>query len=300
MEKSIFNPRIDTLCFCGGGMKGIVYYGILKHLESNNHINMDDITTYSGTSVGGIIGFLFCIGYTIQEIIEFILHFNFNIIQTEPNCENIFINYGICSSHKLVTALEHFLKHKYDVTDITFIELYKLTNKKLIIIGTNITDNCEEVFDYINTPNMSVMIALQITSCIPVLFTPIVYNDKYYVDGGVANCFPIKYCNKDTTLGLFVYTNKREIDSLKNVLLSCLAVLLNISYKDHLNHHNIISITNLTINPDDFDLTQDVKQGLIDNGINIAKEFINNYNKKEKEMVSITPSGIELKLNIDI
>lgn len=300
MEESIFNPKIDTLCLCSGGMKGIIYYGILSHLESNHHINMDDINTYVGSSVGGMIGFLFCIGYTIQEIIEFILHFNFNIIQTEPNCENIILNYGICSSHKMIIALEHFLKHKYDMADITFIELYKLTNKKLLMIGTNITDSCEEVFDYINTPNMSVMIALQITSCIPVLFTPILYNNKYYVDGGIINSFPIKYCNKDTTLGIFLNTNKREIDSLKNVVLSCIGILQNVPYMEHLNHHNIITIKNTNINSDDFDLTSDVKQGLINDGINIAKEFINTFKKKEKELVSITSTGIEIKLNIDI
>jgi predicted patatin/cPLA2 family phospholipase len=292
--------NIDTLCLCSGGMKGIVYFGILSYLETNKFINLNNIHTYAGSSVGGLIGFLFSIGYSVNEMIDFTLNFNFASIQTELNCEDIFTNYGICSNHKIVIILEHFLKHKYNIIDITFIDLYKLTGKKLVIIGTNISDSCYEVFDYNNTPDMSVMLALKITSCIPVLFEPILYKNKYYVDGGIGNAFPINYCNINTTLGLYVITRNRKIDSIKNVMLSCITILQNVPYKERIEYNNVIKIENIDINFDEFDASKERKQELIDRGINIANDYINNFKKKEKELVSITPNGIELKLNIDI
>jgi patatin-like phospholipase/acyl hydrolase len=48
----------DTLCFSGGGIKGIIFVGILKHLKDINFIDMDNITTFIGTSIGSIISFI--------------------------------------------------------------------------------------------------------------------------------------------------------------------------------------------------------------------------------------------------
>ncbi len=54
------------LALSGGGAKGLAHIGVIKALEENN-IPIDYIT---GTSIGSIVGMLYCIGYSPDEMIE--------------------------------------------------------------------------------------------------------------------------------------------------------------------------------------------------------------------------------------
>ena len=93
---------IDTLCFSGGGVKGFAIIGVLEYLEKNNNLDILLIKNYVGTSCGAIISFLLSINYSINEIKEFILNFNFNILINDIDIDNIFINYGIDNGNKII------------------------------------------------------------------------------------------------------------------------------------------------------------------------------------------------------
>ena len=54
------------LVLSGGGAKGLAHIGVLKALEENN-IPIDYVT---GTSMGSIIGALYALGYTTDEMSE--------------------------------------------------------------------------------------------------------------------------------------------------------------------------------------------------------------------------------------
>jgi NTE family protein len=263
---------IDTLCFSGGGIKGFAIIGILEYLEKNNKINISLIKNVVGTSCGAIISFLLSINYTINEIKEFILNFNFNILINNIDIENIFINYGIDNGNKVIYMLESFLKNKYNLNDITFNEHYKLTNKQLIIIGTNYTKSCEEVFNYIITPNMSVITAIRISISIPLIFTPVLYNDNYYVDGALVNNFPINYCNIQNTIGINITTlnNNNKLDDITTFINNCMHIILKKQY----NSLNIIELNIINYNAINFDISFKEKEELINNGYNIASKYM--------------------------
>ena len=54
------------LVLSGGGAKGAAHIGVIKALEENN-IPIDYIT---GTSIGAIIGSLYAMGYSPEEMLE--------------------------------------------------------------------------------------------------------------------------------------------------------------------------------------------------------------------------------------
>ena len=54
------------LALSGGGAKGLAHIGVIKALEEND-IPIDYV---SGTSIGSIVGMLYCIGYSPEEMIE--------------------------------------------------------------------------------------------------------------------------------------------------------------------------------------------------------------------------------------
>jgi predicted acylesterase/phospholipase RssA len=180
--------------------------------------------------------------------------------------------------------IKQLLKNMFNVEDITLLELYNLTKKEFIIIGTNFTNGIETAFSYKTHPNMSVITALRITISIPYMFTPVLYEGDYYVDGGITNNFPINWCNQETTLGIYVKgTVKNNINNIIDIYSGCFCIMFDASVdmvvKDF---NNIITIVNTEEMNEkgfsNFDLTDDYKKYLLDLGYSCAKIWYDEYN----------------------
>jgi predicted patatin/cPLA2 family phospholipase len=272
----------DTICLSGGGTSGIIFIGTLKYLQKKKFINLSLIQNWVGTSIGAVICFLFTLNYNIEEIIEFILEFNFKNIDPEMDIENILEYLGFNDGFKIMFIITNFLIKKYDLNDITFDEHYKLTNKKLTIIGTNFSKGIEGCFNYLQTPNMSVITALRISISIPIIFTPVLYNNDYYVDGAIINNFPINKCNITTTLGIYIkYSCCNKMNNLSNIILGCISIFSDtVSLKDcPINTLNIIEINNKTQNLINFNFNKESKLELFKIGKNYGKNYIKNINE---------------------
>ena len=80
------------LVLSGGGAKGAAHIGVIKALEENN-IPIDYIT---GTSIGAIIGSLYAMGYSPEEMLELMLSKEFSYWQTGTRPRNSRISPSIC------------------------------------------------------------------------------------------------------------------------------------------------------------------------------------------------------------
>ncbi|MCD4769365.1 MAG: patatin-like phospholipase family protein, partial [Bacteroidales bacterium] len=60
--------QTNGLVLSGGGAKGLAHIGVIKALEENN-IKIDYV---AGTSMGAIIGTLYAMGYTIDEMVDLV------------------------------------------------------------------------------------------------------------------------------------------------------------------------------------------------------------------------------------
>ena len=275
----------DTICMSGAGIKGMAFIGAIDYLNKKKFINIENIKNWAGTSSGSIIAYIFVCGFSISEIENFIIEFDFTKINPDISIDNIFYNHGISDGNRAEFILRSFIQHKFNVDDITFSELYKLTNKNLLIIGTNFTNACEEVFSHNNTPDMSVITAVRISMSLPVFFTPVLYNNCYYVDGSLKNNFPINYCNKYTTIGLYVKNNNdtctNKISSIVSIILGCSNIIADtINHKDVHLCDTIIQIDNYKHEMVNFDFTIDTKMKLLKLGQTYAKKFIKDQPRK--------------------
>lgn len=277
------NINYDTLCLSGGGVKGFSFIGAIEYLEKIKHINMENITHYAGTSAGSIICFILSLNYSITEIKKFILDFDISKLSPELNIENLLENHGIDIGTKIMFVIMNFLKEKYDLDDITFIDHYKLTKKKLTIIGTNYTKGCEEEFNYIKTPDMMIKTAIRISISIPIIFTPVYYNNNHYIDGGVTNNFPLNYCNKETTLGFYVnFSCCNELKDIFSLSIGILNIYCDIISTKHKGDYNIIEIKNIKSEMTNFNLDKKQKQELINLGKISAEIYIKNIANKPR------------------
>ena len=263
MNKSYDN--IDTICFCGAVVVGFACIGVMDYIESHNIININNINTFAGTSSGAFIALYYALNYTTKEIIDITNNLNlqdiFNI-----KISNIIKLKELNDGSKILNLINTLIYNKCNKYDITFYELYNLTNKKLIIIGYNKTLEKETVFSYDYTPNMSIAIAVRISTSLPILFTPVLYNNNYYIDGGIVNFFPYNHCNPKTTLGIYIkiIDNINIFHKINNI------INYNQQIKPQYNI-NIITIKFADVHRYDFSINY------INNIINYSRIYTKNY-----------------------
>lgn len=185
----------------GGGARGIAHLGVLKALEEFGVVP----THISGTSAGAIAGAFYAAGYSIPEIVSILKKgqiFNFSNILIKR--QGLFAMKGF-----------HDIYKEYFSTD-SFEDL----NIPLYIAATDILKG-ELV--YFSSGNLSQ--ALMASSCIPLLFQPVNYNDTLFVDGGVLNNFPTEPLTGqcDIIIGSYVNSIKKEVDQvhMNNIVDRC-------------------------------------------------------------------------------
>lgn len=284
----------SNLVLSGGALRAVGLLGAVKYLEELDILK--NIKQYVGTSAGSIISFLIIIGYNSSEIInllsnkvDFLTDFDFN------NLTNILEDYGIddCSRNKKI--LEEYLSKKINKNKITFLEFTKKFGINLIVTGTNLTTRQTDYFNVDNYPDMNVIDALLISSCIPLIYKPIEYNNCLYIDGGIYDNLPLKYFkeNANETLGIYVqtyYSNKNEnfYNYFTNIISS---VMDKLSYDEVLkNNYNICLIfynepraTDANFNISELTLTinKDIFQKYYDYGYEEFKKFYDDLLKNK-------------------
>jgi len=180
---------IKYLVLSGGGIKAISFLGTLCNLYKTGYIS--DIQEYSGCSAGAIISYLLNIGYTPEELINILLSNEFDLDSlSDMNFLEAFKTFGIESGKLLVEYLNKLTNNKLNCIDITFQELYLLTNKKLYINTVCLTDNTHIYLSVDTHPNMKILTAINMSFAIPILFIPVTYENKLYVDGGLLKIVP--------------------------------------------------------------------------------------------------------------
>tara|TARA_B100001123_G_C15286548_1_gene1015827 strand:- start:57 stop:935 length:879 start_codon:yes stop_codon:yes gene_type:complete len=270
-----------SIYLTSGGTNGYVLIGALQVLERSNLLS--NIKTVIGCSIGSVFSLFFILGYKSKDIFKILSSHNVeDIYFNRPiNNDNLILNLtaelGINDGTGLIRILQIFLEQKGLSLNTTFKQLYEKTNKELIILASNIIDNKLEILSHIKHPNMSVSLAIKASSAIPLVFTPVNYNNKILVDGGFlsdTNCESIK----EDTLILRLkseqyYDVENVIDNIYDYvkLLFQNLLLLTQVYNDNINNTIEFNLKNTGIN---FDLTKDTKNDLYYYGISLTIDFI--------------------------
>ena len=276
----------SNLVLSGGALKAVVLLGAVKYLEEKDLIK--HFKNYIGSSAGAIIIFFLIIGYKSYEIKDILIEEINNIVDLDfENIDDFFINYGIDNTDRNKDILKKYLIKKTKLNDITFIEFAKKYGLNFTITGTNLTTRNTDYFNVDNFPNMSMIDALVITSCIPLIYKPIEYNDNLYIDGGIYNNFAYNYYkNKNDSLGINVtynYSRKNDtfINYFNNILLSLMDKIIELGLD---NSENVCFINfdekrkdGVNISTDDFsvNINNDIIIDNINYGYNTFKEFLN-------------------------
>lgn len=291
--------EINTLVFSGGGVKGIAYIGVLKYLEEiSKSLDYDketcnvpniNIHTVCGVSIGSIVGLLYVLGYTFQELVKELDNLDLQKLKNFK-INNVLKKYGFDSGLKIINWIESLILKKGYSKRITFKQLYDIKGINLQILASNVNKYKYTIFDAVNTPDLMIKDAIRMSISIPFLFTITKYNDDIHVDGALIGNYPIKlFTDKlDNVLGFKLVSNGEleshnidlRIDSLDSYIyniMKCFIIqrdkettLSNI-YKEHTIYIETENVTNVI----NFELTKDEKDELINIGYNSTFRYFN-------------------------
>jgi len=180
------------IALSGGGARGISHLGVFKAL---NEVNIyPDIV--SGTSAGAILGALYCAGYSPDECLK---------IVRETKVLSVFSPSfswkGLLKIDKLGKILEDFLPANFDELKIP-----------LTVAATEINEGKTTYFN-----SGSLIPTILASSCIPVIFKPVIIDGANYVDGGILNNLPAEAIKDkvDTVIGISC-NPYGKVDTLNN------------------------------------------------------------------------------------
>lgn len=198
--ENLNRPRIG-LALSGGGARGIAHVGVLKAFEKHN-IPIDLIV---GTSIGSIIGGLYCAGYSAEQLERIVKEIGWNdLFQDETQRENLFLAQKKANDRYLINIrFDDF--EPYIPSGLTpGQKLLSILSKKLLFAKYQATKN----FDYLKIPFRAVATdlisgqrvvigdgdlaeAISASSAVPLLFSPVELEGKMLIDGGVRSNIPI-------------------------------------------------------------------------------------------------------------
>ncbi len=300
-------PKV-ALVLSGGGARGLAHIGVLKILEKYN-IPIDCII---GTSMGSIVGGLYCAGLKADEIEKLAIEANWNEILTfgeGENRANVFLDRKylieksfiyfrfkglkpiipsyIISGQKITESLlKIFFK-----TPFHYVTNFENLKPKFYSVATDLITGQRVVFS-----NGNLVYVVRASATIPLVFQPVVIDSLVLVDGGLISNIPADIARDlgydivitvDATSPLL---SPSEVELPWNTADQIVGIMMQLSNKFQLEKSDIVLKPELEdIASADFNMAKFI----IEKGEEIAE-------KKIDEIISLVNSKYELIANGEI
>jgi NTE family protein len=182
-----------ALDLSGGGARGAIHLGVLQAFDENK-IKIEAI---SGTSIGAIIGALYCAGVSPLEIKDLfksqmfasIFHLSWN-------------KRGLLKMARLKKTFKIFIP----VNDFKSLEI------PFYCCVSNLDSGSCEIFDKGDLNKV-----VSASASIPILFEAVEINGQHYVDGGLFNNLPVEpLLNKYKNI-VGVHVNNYKVSKARNI-----------------------------------------------------------------------------------
>jgi NTE family protein len=257
-QTSLTRPKIGVT-LSGGGAKGFAHIGILQAIDSAG-LKVDYIT---GTSMGSVVGGLYASGYSGNNIEAIARELDWNILfSTAPQLNVIgieekdeFNKYalelpfedgkfkigtGIIEGQELWLKFAELFHPVYNITDFSQLSI------PFKCIGTDLSTG-----DAVVMGEGNIITCIRASMAIPAVFTPVIYQGKTLVDGGVVNNFPVrevKEMGADFVIGVNLNKGLDKAEDLKttfDVLLQLAFFKDASTFEQHKNKSDIYILPDL-------------------------------------------------------
>ena len=257
-------PKVG-LVLSGGGAKGAAHIGVIKYLEEAG-IPIDYI---AGTSMGSIVGGMYALGYSSDEILEIISNVDWDRLisnqvdrrkisysnKHESRTQSVTIPFsvgtdqeelqarsfknslptGIVSGDNLINLFNSLSVGYSDPVDFNDLPI------PFLCVATNVLNGEAEMLD-----KGVFSKSLRASMAIPILFDPVRIDETLYADGGLVNNFPAEQCRAmgaDYIIGVSMSPGlEDDPDNLSSILSQVAQLKTIITDKEYDNYHTLCDI----------------------------------------------------------
>lgn len=179
------------MALSGGGLCGLSYLGCIRFLQ------MENLTAHlrhiSGTSIGAFFACAIALDIPYQELETLLKEHSRDDALAFDTTQfvQLFTSMGIRDAEFLVSPLQKYIKKKFDMPTITFLELSKSTGKNLVVCASCVEKGDPTYFCVDRTPHVRVLDAVKASMSLPILVKPVKIGEYHYVDGGITDNHPV-------------------------------------------------------------------------------------------------------------
>ncbi|MBQ0025656.1 MAG: patatin-like phospholipase family protein [Bacteroidales bacterium] len=272
-------PKVG-LVLCGGGAKGAAHVGVLKVLEENN-IPIDYI---AGTSMGAIVGGLYAIGYTADELHDLMLEQDWNTVMSDRISRRdltfeqkkhfdkylVHIPFGIGDYSRLArkSKKEESMAPQSVLDNIP---LALVNGQNVYNLFTKLSLGYQDSLDFNKMPIPFACVAVDMiekkevifrsgrfvdairaSMSIPGYFAPVRMDDMVLVDGGVLNNYPVdvvKEMGADIVIGVLLGGDEESqvrIDNISELINEMMSLYMDAKKSDNIGNTDILITPSIT------------------------------------------------------
>lgn len=252
-------PKVG-LVLSGGGAKGAAHIGVLKYMEEAG-IPIDYI---AGTSMGAIVGGMYALGYTSDEILDIINKVDWDrLISNNVDRQSISFTLKEESGSQSLTIPFSVQTDTEELQSRSFknsLPTGIVSGDNLINLFNSLSVGYSDPIDYNDLPIPFLCIAtnvmngeahimtegifsksLRASMAIPVLFDPVKIDDALYTDGGLVCNFPAEQCRAmgaDYIIGVSMSSGlEDDPKNLSSILSQVQQLKVILTDKDFDNYH---------------------------------------------------------------
>lgn len=244
----------------GGGAKGVAHIGALKVLEEAG-IPIDYV---AGTSMGALVGALYAIGYSPNEIDSLVALQDWQLLLSDkvkrdnltfPEKENsekyvITLPFGFDKKDRMIDGMVkgQSLQNLFSNLTIGYHDSVDFRSFPIPFscVAVNIVDGKDYVFQKGSLP-----VAMRASMAIPAVFTPVKLDSMVLVDGGLNNNYPAdvaKEMGADIIIG--VDLGSSDLKERQNLNSSVGIVSQIVALHGYEKYQRNLKVTDLLIRPD--------------------------------------------------
>lgn len=203
-QNEVYKPKV-ALVLSGGTAKGLAHIGVIQYMEEMG-IRPDIIV---GTSMGAIVGGLYAIGYSVEDLKKIADNTNwFLYLSNDTDLRNLNIeekddfedflyvfpiekgkpelNKGLVYGHEMELNLARLTFPSVEYSNFDSFPI------KFRAIATDVIEGREFIFK-----DGPLATAMRASMSMPALFYPVKYKDKLLIDGGITDNFGIEVAVKE-------------------------------------------------------------------------------------------------------
>ena len=221
LNKKLYRIPPRRLAFCGGGVRCVAHVGTLKVLAAAGLLGC--IKEVIGVSAGALFALLYTLEYSIKQIEELALNFDFRVLG-DINPEELFlfpVTFGLNSGDMLDKLISSILFQKGYNKDITFAELSKSCRVSFRCYAAELQTSTIKEMCAKTTPSMMVRTAVRASMSLPIMYSPVKDGDSLLVDGGLLHNMPMVFLTEEEiqdTWGVLFVNTQPKIQAVESVI----------------------------------------------------------------------------------